>query len=96
MHARATISSPSPVNVNKRRHDKRTLQTLSFDGKVCVVTGAARGLGNMFARTFVESGCTKIVIMDLNQADAERAAQEVEDWFGASRWPRGRRCYCFG
>jgi D-arabinitol 2-dehydrogenase len=67
--------------VNERRHNKRTLQTLSFDGKVCVVTGAARGLGNMFARTFVESGCSKIVILDLNKADAERAASELEEWF---------------
>lgn len=37
------------------RHTKRTLASLSMDGKVCVVTGAGRGLGNMMARTFVES-----------------------------------------
>ena len=75
------FSARFAVNVNERRHNKRTLQTLSFDGKVCVVTGAARGLGNMFARTFVESGCSKIVILDLNKADAERAASELEEWF---------------
>jgi D-arabinitol 2-dehydrogenase len=71
------FSARFAVNVNERRHNKRTLQTLSFDGKVCVVTGAARGLGNMFARTFVESGCSKIVILDLNKADAERAASAL-------------------
>ncbi|KZP01118.1 NAD-binding protein [Calocera viscosa TUFC12733] len=48
-----------------------------MEGKVCVVTGAARGLGNMFARTFVESGCSKLVIIDLRQEDAERAATEL-------------------
>lgn len=37
------------------KHTKRTLASLSMDGKVCVVTGAGRGLGNMMARTFVES-----------------------------------------
>ena len=37
------------------KHTKRTLATLSMEGKVCVVTGAGRGLGNMMARTFVES-----------------------------------------
>jgi hypothetical protein len=37
------------------KHSKRTLASLSMDGKVCVVTGAGRGLGNMMARTFVES-----------------------------------------
>jgi D-arabinitol 2-dehydrogenase len=36
------------------KHNKRTLSTFSMEGKVCVVTGAARGLGNMMARTFVE------------------------------------------
>ncbi|KAL7423653.1 hypothetical protein Q5752_001234 [Cryptotrichosporon argae] len=63
------------------RHTKRTLQSFSLEGKVCVVTGAARGLGNMFARTFVESGADTIVLIDLNQADAERAAEELEAWF---------------
>jgi hypothetical protein len=37
------------------KHTKRTLASLSMEGKVCVVTGAGRGLGNMMARTFVES-----------------------------------------
>lgn len=48
-----------------------------------MVTGAARGLGNMFARTFVESGASQVAIMDLNQGDSERAAKEVDDWFGS-------------
>lgn len=48
---------------------------------MCVVTGAARGLGNMMARTFVESGATDIVIMDLNEADASKSAAELAEWF---------------
>lgn len=63
------------------RHSKRTLSTFSMEGKVCVVTGAARGLGNMMARTMVESGADAIVIIDLNEADAKRAATELVDWF---------------
>ncbi|KAG9128527.1 hypothetical protein FRC07_005894 [Ceratobasidium sp. 392] len=49
--------------------------------EVCVVTGAARGLGNLFARTFVESGCTSIVLMDLKQEDAQQAADDLVKWF---------------
>ncbi|ORY24658.1 putative d-arabinitol 2-dehydrogenase [Naematelia encephala] len=63
------------------RHKKRTLASLSMDGKVCAVTGGARGLGNMMARTFVESGADAIVIIDLKQEDAEHAAKELVDWF---------------
>ncbi|KAI9634559.1 uncharacterized protein MKK02DRAFT_16888 [Dioszegia hungarica] len=63
------------------KHSKRTLASLSMDGKVCVVTGAARGLGNMMARTFVESGADAIVLIDLKQADAEAAAKDLTDWF---------------
>ncbi|KAE8540126.1 hypothetical protein D1P53_004064 [Cryptococcus gattii VGV] len=86
------------------RHTKRTLASFSMDGKVCLVTGAARGLGNMMARTFVEStneaaavadfftqdgawsesfrhGANAIVLVDLKQEDAERAAKELADWF---------------
>lgn len=63
------------------KHTKRTLASLSMDGKVCVVTGAARGLGNMMARTFVESGASAIVLIDLRKEDAEHAAKELTDWF---------------
>ncbi|KAF8760057.1 KR domain [Rhizoctonia solani] len=63
------------------RHQARTLASFSMEGKVCVVTGAARGLGNLFARTFVESGCTKIVLMDLKQEEAQKAADDLVEWF---------------
>ncbi|WVN85660.1 uncharacterized protein L203_100809 [Cryptococcus depauperatus CBS 7841] len=63
------------------RHTKRTLASFSMDGKVCLVTGAARGLGNMMARTFVESGANAIVLLDLRQEDVDRAAKELVDWF---------------
>ncbi|ORX35438.1 putative d-arabinitol 2-dehydrogenase [Kockovaella imperatae] len=69
------------VGAGHGRHNKRTLSSLSMDGKVCVVTGAARGLGNMMARTFVESGASSIAIVDLNEADARAAAKDLEEWF---------------
>jgi len=47
------------------KHSKRTLASLSMEGKVCVVTGAGRGLGNMMARTFVESYVITFVLRGL-------------------------------
>ncbi|KAI0053896.1 NAD-P-binding protein [Auriscalpium vulgare] len=45
--------------------------------KVAVVTGAARGLGNEFCRAFIQSGCTSLAVIDLKEADAKDAAQEL-------------------
>ncbi|KAJ1309169.1 hypothetical protein OPQ81_004840 [Rhizoctonia solani] len=69
------------IGAGHGRHQARTLASFSMEGKVCVVTGAARGLGNLFARTFVESGCTKIALMDLKQEDAQKAADDLVEWF---------------
>lgn len=63
------------------RHTQRTLASFSMEGKVCVVTGAARGLGNLIARTFVESGANSLAIVDLNEEECQHAAKEVKDWF---------------
>lgn len=55
----------------------RTLASFSMANKVCVVTGAGRGLGNLMARTLVESGASDIVIIDLKREDAAAAASEL-------------------
>ena len=38
-------------------------------------------LGNLFARTFAESGSNAVVILDLDQAQAETAAEDLVKWF---------------
>ncbi|KAI0295579.1 hypothetical protein BC826DRAFT_1008610 [Russula brevipes] len=53
------------------------LPTFSLQGKVCLVTGAARGLGNEFCRAFMRSGCTSIALLDLKKFEAESAAEEL-------------------
>ncbi|PWZ02943.1 NAD(P)-binding protein [Testicularia cyperi] len=63
------------------RHTQRTLASFSMEGKVCVITGAARGIGNLIARTFVESGANHIAILDLNEEECQHAAKEVDEWF---------------
>lgn len=48
-----------------------------MQGKVCMVTGAARGLGYEFCRAFVASGCTSLAILDLKDEEAKAAASEL-------------------
>ncbi|GAA5855002.1 hypothetical protein JCM5353_002018 [Sporobolomyces roseus] len=68
-------------DVDVGRHTRRTLASFSMTDKVCVVTGAARGLGNLIARTFAESGSNAVVILDLDQKMAEQAADDLVKWF---------------
>ncbi|KAM0746880.1 NAD(P)-binding protein [Meredithblackwellia eburnea MCA 4105] len=68
-------------DVDVGRHKRRTLASFSMTNKVCVVTGAARGLGNLFARTFAESGSNAIAILDLDSSQAAQSARELEEWF---------------
>ncbi|BGP18257.1 hypothetical protein JCM10213_007887 [Rhodosporidiobolus nylandii] len=67
--------------VDVGRHTRRTLASFSMTGKVCVVTGAARGLGNLIARTFAESGSNAVAILDLDGEMAKTAATDLVTWF---------------
>ncbi|KAL1744354.1 hypothetical protein HDZ31DRAFT_38863 [Schizophyllum fasciatum] len=57
-----------------------SLPQFSMSGKVCMITGAARGLGNEFCKAFVDSGCTSLAIVDLKQEEAEAAAAELANY----------------
>ncbi|KAF8503793.1 hypothetical protein F5888DRAFT_1864680 [Russula emetica] len=54
-----------------------------IERQVCLVTGAARGLGNEFCRAFMRSGCASIALLDLKQSEAQTAAEELVE-FAAS------------
>ena len=60
---------------------RRDMALLFLFLQVCVVTGAARGLGNLMARTLVESGADALAILDLDAAVSQEAARDVETWF---------------
>ncbi|KAI0345258.1 NAD-P-binding protein [Trametopsis cervina] len=55
----------------------KILPDFSLAGKVCLVTGGARGLGLEFCRAFIQSGCTSLAIVDLKEDEASAAAEEL-------------------
>ncbi|KAI5120606.1 hypothetical protein M0805_008082 [Coniferiporia weirii] len=59
---------------------KQTLpERFSMKGKVCVVTGAAQGLGYEFCRAFIETGCTRLALLDVRDEAAKQAAKEIKE-----------------
>jgi 2-hydroxycyclohexanecarboxyl-CoA dehydrogenase len=53
----------------------------SLNGRVCVVTGAARGIGLAIAGGLAEEG-SAVAIADVDESAATRAAGELSDKFG--------------
>jgi 3-hydroxybutyrate dehydrogenase len=49
---------------------------MKLQHKVCIVTGAASGIGKEIARTYAREG-GKVVIADMNKAAAQAAADEI-------------------
>ncbi|KAL4265313.1 NAD(P)-binding domain superfamily protein [Pleurotus pulmonarius] len=62
---------------NQPKKTFKTLRSLSMQDKVCVVTGAARGLGYEFCDAFLKSGCTSLAVLDLVYDEASQAAEEL-------------------
>lgn len=56
---------------------------MKLDEKVCLVTGAASGIGKEIALTYARAG-GKVVIADLNKPAAEQVAREIENAGGTS------------
>lgn len=57
----------APVQGRGAIHFKRTLASFSLEGRSCVVTGGARGLGLVMSQACVISGAD-VALVDLNSA----------------------------
>ncbi len=51
-----------------------------FASKVAVVTGAAQGIGEAYARALADEGAS-VVVADVNEADGQRVADEIGGLF---------------
>ncbi|KAJ6257584.1 hypothetical protein Dda_7369 [Drechslerella dactyloides] len=80
-HHPTRVPEDAPAQVNSRR--KRTLPTFSLEGKTCVVTGGARGLGYIMSQAFIESGAN-VAIVDLNGEEAAVSAGNLQKTFQSS------------
>ncbi|KAI0094066.1 NAD-P-binding protein [Irpex rosettiformis] len=63
--------------VAEKARTAKFLPDFSLAGKVCLVTGGARGLGQEFCRAFLQSGCTSLAIVDLKEEEAAAAGEEL-------------------
>ncbi|KAK4453851.1 short-chain dehydrogenase/ reductase [Podospora aff. communis PSN243] len=71
-----------PLSEKVYKQMPRTLQKMSLLGKVVIITGGARGLGNYMARACVEAGAKAIAIFDANQELGDESAAELHQKSG--------------
>ena len=57
---------------------------MKVKGKVCVVTGAAGGIGEAIARRYAKEGAKGVVVADRDAGRLEAVARRRS---AASRWP---------
>src|SRR5258707_14264970 len=50
---------------------------MKVKGKVCVVTGAAGGIGEAIARRYAKEGAKGVVVADMDQGRLEKVAKEI-------------------
>ena len=57
----------------------------NYQGRRCIVTGAARGIGKACAEKFAEYGAD-VVMVDINKAALEKSAREVAEKYGVKTY----------
>ena len=62
-----------------------------LDGKICIITGAGRGIGYATAVKFAEEGA-KVVIAEFDEKTGQKAADDVGGFFYPNKCGRQIQC----
>ncbi|TAQ87086.1 hypothetical protein B7494_g4589 [Chlorociboria aeruginascens] len=76
------VETVTPLAEEAYQKMSPTMQRMSIMGKVVIVTGGARGLGNYMARACVEAGAKALIIFDANKENGDHAAAELYELTG--------------
>ncbi len=63
---------------------EQIISRFSLEGKVCVITGAGRGIGAQCARLFAQAGAT-LLIAARTKADLENVANDIDSYGSSSQ-----------
>ncbi|ESZ95643.1 putative D-arabinitol 2-dehydrogenase [Sclerotinia borealis F-4128] len=80
--ATKVIDVVTPLTQSAYKGMTPTMQKMSLMGKVVIITGGARGLGNNMARACVEAGAKAVAIFDANQDLGDQSAAELRELVG--------------
>eukprot|EP00984_Skeletonema_dohrnii_P004774 scaffold1671_cov120-Skeletonema_dohrnii-CCMP3373.AAC.9 len=74
----ATVTKGPPPSISGIGSEQQLPKQQRLENTVCVVTGAARGIGNGIARRLALEGAVTVVLIDMNQDDLDEAASQLE------------------
>ncbi|MHA1127057.1 MAG: SDR family NAD(P)-dependent oxidoreductase [Candidatus Heimdallarchaeota archaeon] len=69
------------------KNNKKILETISLEGKIAVITGAASGIGLATSEVLAEAGAT-IAILDINDEAGKMAEKKIIDAGGKAKYYR--------
>ncbi|MHA1186188.1 MAG: SDR family NAD(P)-dependent oxidoreductase [Candidatus Heimdallarchaeota archaeon] len=69
------------------KDDKKILETISLEGKIAVITGAASGIGLATSEVLAEAGAT-IAILDINDDNGKQAEKKIIAAGGKAKYYR--------
>ena len=66
--------------------ERMTTMGENYQGRRCIVTGAARGIGKACAAKFAEYGAD-VIMVDINRGVLETSAAEIAAQYGVKAYP---------